>query len=93
MRAAAWLASSPALALRLVALPRLRSTAAIFLGSLLVIFFFGMVLFYRATRQTEPPKLLDAVNSSPAFDGFVFARFPIDEFRHDLEARLDIEAE
>jgi hypothetical protein len=33
------------------------------------------------------------VNRSPAFDRFVFARFPVDHFRHNLEAGFNLEVE
>lgn len=38
-------------------------------------------------------KSLDAVNRSPAFDGFVFARFPADSFRDNLEAGFNLKVE
>lgn len=38
-------------------------------------------------------KLLDAVNRSPAFDGFVFPRFPVDQFRRNLEAGFKLKVE
>ena len=38
-------------------------------------------------------KLLDAVNRSPAFERFVTARLPTDNFGSDLEAGFEIESE
>lgn len=38
-------------------------------------------------------KLLDAVNRSPAFEGFVTARLPVDNLRNDSDKRIEIECE
>jgi hypothetical protein len=37
--------------------------------------------------------LLDAENRSPAFDGFIFACFPTDKLRGNLDSRFQIEAQ
>jgi hypothetical protein len=36
---------------------------------------------------------LNAVNRSPSFDRFVFAAFPVDDFRHNLEAGFNLKIE
>jgi hypothetical protein len=38
-------------------------------------------------------EVLDAENRSPAFDGFIFACFPTDKLRGNLDSRFQIEAQ
>jgi hypothetical protein len=36
---------------------------------------------------------LNAVDRSPSFDGFIFARLPVDDFRDNLEAGFNLKVE
>jgi hypothetical protein len=66
----------------------------LFLGGFFRFFgFLGHGSILQGDSVSRVARLLDAVDSSPAFHGFVIAGFPIDQFGHNLEARHNFKAE
>ena len=66
-------------------------------GNFLRVFACNFFLWHGSILQGDSvsrvANLLDAVNISPAFNGFVIAGLPIDQFRNNLEARHNLKAD